>query len=94
MTFDVKLTLPPQRYLNKDLNSVNHVEYTKLVRKLTYKINSKNHKHKNAFLNLKARDLYVEYHYSSKLKMNGRELLTIDMPSYYHDAMKIIKVPT
>lgn len=77
----------PELYIEK----VKNKSYDKLVQDFDYRLNYHNKKHRQAFENSRARNLYFQYHYSEKYKRMHEEYVLLEASEIYIEAVKLVQ---
>ena len=77
----------PELYIEE----VNNKPYDKLVQYFDYRFNFHNKKHRQAFENSRARNLYFQYHYSEKYKRMHRQTISFEVSEIYIEAVKLVQ---
>lgn len=77
----------PELYIEE----VKNKSYDKLVQDFDYRLNFHNKKHRQAFENSRARNLYFQYHYSEKYKRMHDESVLLEASEIYIEAVKLVQ---
>ena len=77
----------PELYIEE----VKNKSYDKLVQDFDYRLNYHNKKHRQAFENSRARNLYFQYHYSEKYKKMHKESVLLEASEIYIEAVKLVQ---
>lgn len=73
------------------IEDVGNKPYDKLVYDFDYRLNYHNKKHRQAFENSRARNLYFQYHYSEKYKRMHRQTISFEVSEIYIEAVKLVQ---
>lgn len=77
----------PELYIEEAENKL----YDELVRDFDYRLNYHNKKHRQAFENSRARELYFQYHYSEKYKRMHKQTISFEVSEIYIEAVKLVQ---
>lgn len=68
-----------------------YLDYDRLAKRLTFRLNSLDDKHQAAFNNFNARKLYYHYHYDPVLKENGNKKITVDVDPLFTECIQLVQ---
>ncbi|WP_313963670.1 hypothetical protein [uncultured Streptococcus sp.] len=77
----------PELYIEEVENKL----YDGLVHDFDYRLNYHNKKHRQAFENSRARELYFQYHYSEKYKRMHKQTISVEVSETYIEAVKLVQ---